>query len=103
MVDVINIANIVVTSFYDESFREKKMCKQHRARAKEGGWGRNERREVRKGSAMEPPFLHLHGHPAAHSGDGDGEAGQRWEKVGCGGGVGFLPCCQSRQCAGRES
>jgi hypothetical protein len=51
---VISIANIVVTSFYDESFiREKMMCKQHQPELRKADG--EERREVqaeRKGSAM---------------------------------------------------
>ena len=68
---VISIANIVVTSFYDESFiREKRMCKQHRARAKEGGWGGKEggagREEGKCHDALDP-----HRHPKMRSGDGE--------------------------------
>jgi hypothetical protein len=56
---VISIANIVVTSFYDESFiREKMMCKQHQARVEEGGWGGKEggagREEGKCHDALDP-------------------------------------------------
>ena len=48
------------------------MCKQHRARAEEGGWGGKEggagREEGKCHDALDP-----HGHPETRSGDGEAE------------------------------